>query len=201
MLNTPVFAARIREWLKVLPKANAAVILATQALQDIVNSDIGAAILDSCPTKILLPNSQIESKEMKQLYQGNLQLNDTEVSILATARPKRDYFYVSPLGRRLFNLSLQGVQMSFVGASGREDLKRVEELKQKFGKEWPKYWLNERMPKQQLGNYWEMLENEKANNGGYLMSNPADPQGCRDNSMVSIQLSDEELAKRAAEAE
>ena len=199
MLNTPVFAARIREWLKVLRKHNAAVILATQALQDIVNSDIGAAILDSCPTKILLPNAQIESKEMKQLYQGNLQLNDTEISILASARPKRDYFYVSPLGRRLFNLSLQGVQLSFVGASGRDDLRRIEELIKDHGKRWPKFWLDERMPNLKLGNYWEMLEKEKADNGGYLISNPADPQGCKDNSMVSIQLTAEEIAKRAEE--
>ena len=201
MLNTPVFAARIKEWLKVLRKANAAVILATQALQDIVNSDIGSAILDSCPTKILLPNSQIESREMKQLYQGNLQLNDTEISILATARPKRDYFYVSPLGRRLFNLSLQAAQLAFVGSSGREDLKRVEELLSKYGKRWPQYWLDEKFPNLQLGNYWKMLENEKAQNGGHLISNPADPKGCIENSMVSVQVSDEELAQRAAESE
>ena len=38
-LDHPLFAARIREWLKVLRKKNVAVVFATQSLADIADSD------------------------------------------------------------------------------------------------------------------------------------------------------------------
>jgi type IV secretory pathway VirB4 component len=46
-LDHPLFAARIREWLKVLRKKNVAVIFATQSLADIAGSSIAPAIIES----------------------------------------------------------------------------------------------------------------------------------------------------------
>ena len=57
---------------------------------------------------------------------------------------KREYYIISPKGRRLFSLGLGPVALSFVGASGSEDLARVRELKEKYGREWPVQWLRER---------------------------------------------------------
>src|SRR6185437_10653676 len=51
-LDNPIFAARIREWLKVLRKKNVAVVFATQSLADISNSSIAPAIIESCPQRI-----------------------------------------------------------------------------------------------------------------------------------------------------
>lgn len=34
--------------------------------------------------------------------------------------------------------------LSFVGASGAEDLVRVRKLKEKYGRQWPVQWLKER---------------------------------------------------------
>ncbi len=48
-LDHPLFAARIREWLKVLRKRNVAVVFATQSLADIADSTIAPAIIESCP--------------------------------------------------------------------------------------------------------------------------------------------------------
>ena len=39
-------------------KKNAAVLLATQNLSDIFNSKIRDVVLESCPTKVLLPNAE-----------------------------------------------------------------------------------------------------------------------------------------------
>ena len=60
MLGHPVFREKIREWLKVLRKANCAVVLATQSLSDAVRSGILDVLLESCPTKILLPNEEAD---------------------------------------------------------------------------------------------------------------------------------------------
>ncbi len=55
-LDEPLFAARIREWLKTLRKKNVAVVFATQSLADIERSTIAPALIESCPTRIFLPN-------------------------------------------------------------------------------------------------------------------------------------------------
>ncbi|MFV1400453.1 hypothetical protein QMK68_29675, partial [Klebsiella pneumoniae] len=67
-LDHPLFASRIREWLKVLRKKNVAVIFATQSLADIAGSSIAPAIIESCPQRILLPNDRaIEPPTTRQL--------------------------------------------------------------------------------------------------------------------------------------
>ena len=49
MLGHPVFREKIREWLKVLRKANCAVVLATQSLSDAVRSGILDVLLRVLP--------------------------------------------------------------------------------------------------------------------------------------------------------
>jgi type IV secretory pathway VirB4 component len=56
MLGHPAFRAKIREWLKVLRKANCLVLMATQSLSDAANSGILDVIVESTATKIFLPN-------------------------------------------------------------------------------------------------------------------------------------------------
>ena len=57
-LDDALFAARIREWLKTLRKKNVAVVFATQSLADIERSTIAPALIESCPTRIFLPNDR-----------------------------------------------------------------------------------------------------------------------------------------------
>jgi type IV secretion system protein TrbE len=52
------FARQLREWLKTLRKKNASVIFATQSLADIDGSAIAPAIIESCPTRLFLPNER-----------------------------------------------------------------------------------------------------------------------------------------------
>jgi len=58
VLDDPAFAQQLREWLKTLRKKNASVIFATQSLSDIDGSTIASAIIESCPTRIFLPNER-----------------------------------------------------------------------------------------------------------------------------------------------
>jgi type IV secretion/conjugal transfer VirB4 family ATPase len=55
-LDDPAFGAQLREWLKTLRKKNASVVFATQSLADVTSSAIAPAIIESCPTRIFLPN-------------------------------------------------------------------------------------------------------------------------------------------------
>ena len=119
-LDSPMFAAKIREWLKTLRKFNVSVVFATQQLSDIANSSIAPAILDSCPTKIFLPNPNALEERTAKFYQ-DFGLNHRETETLALAQPKRQYYYKSSLGSRLFELTLGPLALAYCGASGKED--------------------------------------------------------------------------------
>ena len=66
------------------------------------------------------------------------------IEIVATAIPKREYYVASPAGRRLFDMALGPVALAFAGASGRDHLKRITELKAAHGQGWPARWMEER---------------------------------------------------------
>ncbi|MBR0948091.1 conjugal transfer protein TrbE [Bradyrhizobium liaoningense] len=142
MLGHPVFRDRIREWLKVLRKANCAVLLATQSISDAERSGIIDVLKESCPTKICLPNGAAREPGTREFYE-RIGFNERQIEIVATASPKREYYVASPEGRRLFNMALGPVALSFVGASGKDDLKRILALK-KAEANWPVHWLKER---------------------------------------------------------
>ncbi|EMO4653168.1 conjugal transfer protein TrbE, partial [Enterobacter hormaechei] len=98
-LDEPSFAARIRQWLKTLRKKNVSVIFATQSLADIKDSTIAPAIIESCASRIFLPNPQATEPQIRTIYEG-FGLNSRQIEIVATAQPKRDYYYQSRLGNR-----------------------------------------------------------------------------------------------------
>lgn len=143
MLGHLVFRDKIREWLKVLRKANCAVILATQSISDAERSGIIDVLKESCPTKICLPNGAARESGTREFYE-RIGFNERQIEIVATAIPKREYYVASPDGRRLFDMALGPVTLSFVGASGREHLKRITALETEHGTEWPTRWLEER---------------------------------------------------------
>nr|WP_172691465.1 conjugal transfer protein TrbE [Agrobacterium tumefaciens]ASK44422.1 conjugal transfer protein TrbE [Agrobacterium tumefaciens] len=143
MLGHPTFRDKIREWLKVLRKANCAVVLATQSISDAERSGIIDVLKESCPTKICLPNGAAREPGTREFYQ-RIGFNERQIEIVATAMPKREYYVASPEGRRLFDMSLGPVALSFVGASGKEDLKRIRALHSEHGADWPIHWLQQR---------------------------------------------------------
>jgi type IV secretion system protein VirB4 len=115
-LDNPLFAARIREWLKVLRKKNVAVIFATQSLADIANSSIAPAIIESCPQRILLPNDRAIEPQAQAAYAA-FGLNEAQIELVARATPKRQYYLQSARGNRLFELGLGPVALALCGAS------------------------------------------------------------------------------------
>ncbi|MBR0094511.1 MAG: DUF87 domain-containing protein, partial [Synergistaceae bacterium] len=140
-LRNELFADKIRGWLKTFRKLNCAVILATQSIADVVNSTIRDPVFESCPTKILLANPDARGAQLGSFYREFLQLNERQINLLAHMVRKREYYILSPDGRRVFNLGLGPVALAFVGASSGNELAKIEELKARYGREWPVEWL------------------------------------------------------------
>src|SRR5690606_26184020 len=110
------FAARIREWLKTLRKKGAAVIFATQSLDDVVSSSIASALIENCPSQIFLPNPRALEPASAELY-GRFGLSPRQRELIAFASPKRAYYLRQPTGRRLFDLRLTGAGLALCAAS------------------------------------------------------------------------------------
>jgi type IV secretion system protein TrbE len=126
-LDSGAFAAKIREWLKTLRKRNVAVVFASQSLADIAGSAIAAAVIESCPTRIFLPHPDALSPQVAELYE-RFGLNRRQLEILASAIPKRDYYYQSPAGARLFELDLGPVALAAVSAATPADQTLIDDL-------------------------------------------------------------------------
>ena len=144
MLGNEVFKEKIREWLKVLRKANCSVVLATQSLSDAKKSNIMDVLVESCLTKIFLANPFAEQEDQYELYK-DCGLNERQISIIARSTQKRDYYMTNPYGRRQFQLALSRAELAFVGASDKESLARIHELREAFGPDdWQMEWMKER---------------------------------------------------------
>jgi type IV secretion system protein VirB4 len=142
-LLQPAFADRIALWLRELRKYNGTVVFVSQSLADIHDSPRRSVLYESTPTKIFLPNPEARSQAGSEIYRA-IGLNDRQITMVATATPKREYYYTSPLGRRLFDLGLGPCFLAFVGASGRDDLRQARALRAEHGESWPLVWLEQR---------------------------------------------------------
>jgi len=131
-LDHPLFAARIREWLKTLRKRNVAVLFATQSLADISSSPIAPAIIESCPQRILLPNDRAIEPQGKDAY-VRFGLNERQIELISRATPKKHYYLQSARGNRLFELGLGPVALALCGASDPASQARIDALLAEHG--------------------------------------------------------------------
>lgn len=132
VLDNDAFAGQLREWLKTLRKKNASVIFATQSLSDIDASAIAPALIESCQTRLFLPNERAIEPQVCAIYR-RFGLNDRQIDILSRAIPKRDYYCQSRQGNRLFELGLGGIALSLTTASSKADQNAIARLFKKHG--------------------------------------------------------------------
>ena len=113
---------------------NASVIFATQSLADIDGSSIAPAIIESCPTRVFLPNERALEPQIATIYR-RFGLNDRQIEILSRSVPKRDYYCQSRRGNRLFELGLSEVALAFTAASSKTDQAAIADLLAANGRE------------------------------------------------------------------
>lgn len=124
-LDHGYFADRLRAWFKTLRKLNVSVVLDTQALTELDESQIAPALIESCPTRIFLPSVQALEPRLRKVY-ASFGLNERQIDIIGRSQPKRDYYYQSPLGQRLFDLDLGPIALAFAAAASPEDQRAMD---------------------------------------------------------------------------
>jgi type IV secretion system protein TrbE len=148
-LTHPIFVNKIRDWLKTLRKKNARVIFATQSLSDLYDpttktlTQVTATLLESCPTKIFLPNLKMDD-EAKTLYQ-KMGLNERQLDIIGRlSTPKHHYYVTTPEGNRLIHLGLHHTPFAqaFIGLS-KEKSHRLLQCQADHRQDWLAHWLKE----------------------------------------------------------
>ncbi|MER8909090.1 conjugal transfer protein TrbE [Mesorhizobium sp. M0854] len=138
------FADQLREWLKTLRKKNASVVFATQSLSDIDGSPIAPAIVESCPTRLFLPNERAVEPQITEIYR-RFGLNDRQIEIVARATPKRDYYCQSRRGNRLFELGLGPIALALCAASSKSDQAAIDRIIAEAGRDhFLEAWLTNR---------------------------------------------------------
>lgn len=132
-LEDASFGTQLREWLKTLRKKNASVVFATQSLADIAASDLAPVLIESCHTRVLLPNARAREPQIQAVYR-RFGLSDRQIDILAQATPKRDYYAQTRGGDRLFELGLGPVALAFCAASSSDDQATIARLLEEGGR-------------------------------------------------------------------
>ena len=133
-LDDEGFSGQLREWLKTLRKKNASVIFATQSLSDIDGSSVAPAIIESCQTRLLLPNERAIEPQITAIYR-RFGLNNRQIEIIARAMPKRDYYCQSRRGNRLFELGLSEVALALCAASSKTDQAAIAKIIDEHGQD------------------------------------------------------------------
>jgi type IV secretion system protein VirB4 len=102
MMAEPLFCRRLNDWLRTMRKRNAAVVLATQSLEEIDASPIFASVVDNIPTRIYLANPNAAAHA--RLYLERFGLNAAQLERIRQACPKRDYYITQPGRSRLASI-------------------------------------------------------------------------------------------------
>lgn len=153
-LRHEAFASRLQSWLKTLRKRNVYVVFATQEPADAAESSISPTILSACPTRIFLPDAEATVPEVAKYYK-TFGLSSTELHIIATAQGKRDYYYRSIKGRRLFTLDIGPAALSFAGFSDPKQQLFLDTLEKKLP---PSRWASAILKYNKLDWAVELLE-------------------------------------------
>jgi len=92
LIQHPSLRAYVQEALKTWRKRNAAVLLATQAIDDFASADLLRTVVESCPTRLLLANPSMDRRQYAELFQ----MNEMELELLAGLTPRQQILLKRP---------------------------------------------------------------------------------------------------------
>ena len=124
-LNNEYMKKQLEEWLRELRKKNASVVFATQSLSEIDKSSLAPVIIESCKTKIMLPNEG--AFRTKELY-NKIGLSDEEIEKVQNALPKKEYFVKNEIGSALVRFELGKEAIYYVGSNHVSDIERINQI-------------------------------------------------------------------------
>ncbi len=137
LIDNPVFAPKIKDWLKVLRKLNTFVIFATQSVEDATKSQISDTLIQQTATQIFLPNLKATD-----VYKTAFMLSQREYLLIKTTDPGSRYFLVKQgVNAVIAKVNLAGMDNVINVLSGRADtVVLLDQIIEKHGSD-PKKWL------------------------------------------------------------
>ena len=137
-LDDPVFAARIRDWLKTLRKRNALVGFATQSARDALDSRIASAIVEQTATMIFTPNPRARPED----YCEGFGLSAHELELIRQLPAHSRCFLVRHANHSVVaRLDLGGEPDLLTVLSGREaSVRKLDRLREELG-DAPAQWF------------------------------------------------------------
>lgn len=139
LIDNPIFAPRIKDWLKVLRKLNAFVIFATQSVEDATKSSISDTLVQQTATQIYLPNLKAT-----EAYKTSFMLSEREFQLVKTTDPSSRYFLVKQDNNGVIaRIDLTGMTDVINVLSGRADtVILMKEIMKEVGSDKPEDWLD-----------------------------------------------------------
>lgn len=141
LFENPVFAERVRDWLKTLAKFGAFVVMATQSLEDMIadNRKFFASIRDNVATMIFLPNPKAGTRSMMEVYKREFGLSDEVIADIASSAVRRDYIIVNDDHTKKISCSFTPQQLAYL----RSDSRALQILNQEIerGGDWKARYL------------------------------------------------------------
>jgi type IV secretion system protein VirB4 len=137
LIDNPIFAPKIKNWLKVLRKLNAFVIFATQSVEDASKSDISDTLIQQTATQIFLPNLKATDS-----YRKAFMLSQREFMLIKTTDPGSRFFLIKQgQDAVVAKLDLRGMGDIVNVLSGRSDtVLLLYDIMKRYGEN-PKDWL------------------------------------------------------------
>jgi type IV secretion system protein VirB4 len=139
-LDDPLFAARIRDWLKTLRKRNAIVGFATQSARDALDSRIASALVEQTATMIFMPNAKAREED----YCTGFGLTQHELDLIRALPAHSRCFLVRHANHSVVaRLDLSGMPDIITVLSGREaSVRKLDRLRAMLG-DHPACWYEQ----------------------------------------------------------
>jgi type IV secretion system protein VirB4 len=145
-LDDPVFAARIKDWLKTFAKYNAFLVLCTQSIDDLscLDERVVGAIRDNLATILFLPNPSASRDSGKDLYRKYFGLTPEQIEKVATAIPRRDYILYRRDCCQVLRLELSPEQIAVVRSdnAAKKVFRAIYSQRHVYGEGWQQAYLD-----------------------------------------------------------
>jgi type IV secretion system protein VirB4 len=127
-IQHPTLRTYVQEGLKTWRKHNAAMILATQTVEDFASADLLRTVVESCPTKLLLANPSLDRQRYCELFQ----LNEMELDLLTGLIPRQQILLKRPDLAKVLTLTVDP-KSYWIYTNTPIDNARVAAVFQEFG--------------------------------------------------------------------
>jgi type IV secretion system protein VirB4 len=149
LIDNPIFAPKIKDWLKVLRKLNTFIVFATQSVEDASKSAISDTLIQQTATQIFLPNLKATD-----VYRKAFLLTEREYHLIKTIDPGSRFFLIKQgVDAVIARVDLSGMEDIINVLSGRADTVIIlSQVIKEYGDD-PEVWIpifNEKLMNLQL---------------------------------------------------